>query len=214
MNDEPSEDLQLFERWRSGDARAGNLLFERHFDAIYRFFLHKVDGDAVDLVQRTFLACVEARERFEARSSFRTYLFAIARHELLAHWRRARKAVHDPAGSSILELSPSPSSAMLQRHEHRLLLEALRSIPLDLQIAIELHYWEGLSTTEIAEVLDIPAGTVKSRLRRAREALIEALERLEDDPEKLRTTLADLDGWAVSLKQALLEDRPSVVSSP
>lgn len=202
-------DLELLEQWKRGDVRAGNRLFERHFESVYRFFVHKTaDEDAIDLVQRTFLACVEARERFRAASSFRTFVFAIARNELLAHWRNRRKRALDTAQTSICDLAPSPSTVMVRRFEHRALLDALRSIPIDLQIALELHYWEQMSSAEIADVLGVPVGTAKSRVRRAREALTEAMAKLEDDPERIRTTLANLDAWAASLKEALLVDRP------
>ncbi len=202
-------DLELLERWKDGDLRAGNRLFERHFESVYRFFLHKAaDDDATDLVQRTFLACVEARERFRAASSFRTFLFAIARNELLAYWRRRRRSALDTRHTSVCDLSPSPSTVMVRRFEHRVLLDALRSIPLDLQIALEMHYWEQMSNAEIAEVLGVPIGTAKSRVRRAREALAEAMSKLEDDPKRVKTTLANLDAWAASLKPALLFDAP------
>src|SRR5262245_60999657 len=81
------EDLALLNRWRDGDRAAGEALFARHFDGLYRFFEHKTGGDADDLTQRTFLACVRSRDQFRGASSFRTYLFAIARHELYAHLR-------------------------------------------------------------------------------------------------------------------------------
>ncbi len=205
-----ASDLDLLERWRSGDVRAGNELFERHFDAVYRFFVHKAESDATDLVQRTFLACTEARDRFRGASSFRTFLFAIARNELLAFYRRRRSDALDPAASSVADLSPSPSTMLARRREHRLLLEALRAIPVDLQIAIELHYWEQMSAVELGEVLGVPVGTAKSRLRRAREQLTEAMARLESDAGQLETTLANLDHWAASLKDALLADEPEL----
>lgn len=200
-----ASDEALLDRWRAGDARAGNALFERHFDAVYRFFVNKVRDDAAELVQRTFLGCVEARERFRGASSFRTFLFAIARHELYAHFRRLRREAPAPE-LSVSDIFPSPSSAFVHRREQRVLLQALRSIPLDLQLAIELHYWEQLSASEIAEVLDVPIGTAKSRLRRAKEALAEAIPALETDQRALKTTLDNLDLWAASLKDAVLVD--------
>lgn len=67
----------------------GEQLFERHFDAVYRFFSSKADASEIsDLVQQTFLACVEAVESFEGHSSVRTYIFAIARHQLFRHYRK------------------------------------------------------------------------------------------------------------------------------
>src|SRR5690606_12989864 len=94
-----------------------------------------------------------------------------------------------------------PPSHLDARHEQRLLLAALRHIPLDLQIALELHYWEGMAGPELAEVLGVPEGTVRSRLRRAKELLTERLGELADSPALLESTLSDLDGWARSLEQ-------------
>lgn len=192
----------LLERWRAGDLVAGNHLFERHYDSVYRFFAHKVDADVVaDLVQRTFLACVEAVHRFREHSSFRTFLFGIARNELFSHFRRrTRQPELDVRMSSILDLGPSPSALVHGATEQRVLLEALRSIPLDLQIAVELHYWEGLSGPDLARVLEIPEGTVRSRLHRARDLLRARLTELGSVNARLASTLQNVEGWAGSLE--------------
>lgn len=209
----PSPDMALLERWRGGDLAAGNELFERHFDAVYRFFAHKVPEHANDLVQQTFLGCVEGRDRFRGASSFRTFLFAVARYQLLAHFRVTKRRAIDTSATSLADVAPSPSTALRRRFEHRLLLEALRTLPLDLQIALELHYWEELTAREIAEVLAVPEGTAKSRLRRARDALVSAIAALETDPARLETTIASLDAWAASLRDALLLDDPEDASA-
>ena len=73
------EDSELIAAWRCGDAAAGQALFARHFDGLYRFFRTKCGDDADELVQATLLACVSARAQFRGEASFRTYLFAIAR---------------------------------------------------------------------------------------------------------------------------------------
>ena len=105
-----------------------------------------------DLAQRTFLACLEAADRIREDGSFRAYLFGIARKVLLQHFARVRRDGNppDPAVASADALGASPSRVIAQREEQRLLLRALRKIPLDLQIAIELFYWEELSIAEIA----------------------------------------------------------------
>jgi RNA polymerase sigma-70 factor (ECF subfamily) len=204
--------MELLARWRAGDAESGNRLFERHFESVYRFFNHKVGAEAADLVQKTFLDCLEGRERFGGRSSFRTYLFAIARNELFAHYRaRSQRLELDTASTSLHELSPSPCTLSLQRAADRLVLEALRTIPIDLQIVVELFYWEDLSGPEIAEVLGVAEGTARSRLRRAREALADRLRELEAGTEP-PSTVHDLEAWAESLRRlrtAVLEGPPS-----
>src|SRR4051794_32823011 len=97
------DDRALFEAWCDGDRAAGASLFDRHYEAIARFFRNKVDdASSSDLVQSTFLACTEGRERFRGASSFRTYLFSIAHHLLQKHYDRRRRA---PVPADVEELS-------------------------------------------------------------------------------------------------------------
>ncbi len=170
-------DAELLEAWRTGDRTAGRELFSRHAGSVTRFFRNKIDGDVDDLVQRTFLACVEAKDRVRDGSSFRAYVLRIARNELFNHYAaRHRQASRvDPLTTSILDLGASPSVMVAAGERDRALLAGLRRLPLDLQTALELHYWEELSTGELADVLGIPQGTVKTRLFRARELLRDIL---------------------------------------
>lgn len=208
-------DVDLLEAWRGGDTRAGAALFDRHFDALYRFFRNKVGDGADDLIHDTFLACLVG-PAFRGESSFRTYLFAIARNALIAHLRkvgRSRTEV-DIGEISVVDLAPSPSSVVARRREQRLLLEALRRIPLDLQIALELYYWEDLSGPDLAVVLGVPEGTVRSRLRRAREVLDAQLSALAEDPDVLASTSTDLESWARRLRDSVHPDRPPEKMAP
>ena len=201
------DDFALLEAWRGGDLQAGSQLFDRHFESIHRFLRNKVGDDTDEVMQRTLLACVETRDRFRGASSFRTYLFGVARLELLAHYRRRRKMDShvDLESRSFYDLDPSPSTVVAKHMEQKILHEALRRLPIDLQIALELHYWENMSATEVATVLEIPSGTVKSRLRRAKEMLREAMSGLQLSKPALESTLGDLEGWARSLGETLRE---------
>lgn len=197
-------DYELLKLWRSGDRQAGDRLLRRHVASLHRFFRNKVDREVDDLTQRTFLECIKAKDKFEGRASFKTLLFVVARRQLFRFYEKAAKAdVSDIGSMSIIDLQTSPSQLAARRKEHALLLSALRRIPLELQITVELHYWEDLTTAELAEVLDIPQGTVKSRLRRAREALAQALHGIEKNPTELESTLGDLEGWARSLREVV-----------
>lgn len=193
-------DYDLLDAWRTGDGKAGNELFDRHFESVYRFLQNKTDQDPADLVQRVFLACVERKDSFRGESSFRTYLFSIARNLLYRHYRDRRKHDVDFGVTSLQDMGPTPTFVVGKRGQDRLLLEALRSIPLELQIAIELHYWERLSGPELARVLELPEGTVRSRLRRAREALEQKLAELASSPQQLATTMANLENWAEAVR--------------
>jgi RNA polymerase sigma-70 factor (ECF subfamily) len=192
-------DEALLQAWQAGDQHAGSTLFERHYASIYRFFMSKLPDAAEDLVQRTFLGCLEARDRFRGDASVRTFLFGIAHNTLRHHLRqRQRLRSEQPLDSDVrsaAELAPGPSTVLGQRREQRLLLRALRHIPLDYQVVLELHYWEQQSTTQIAAITGVPAGTVKTRLRRGRELLEERIAVLAESPEERDSTLGDVDRW-------------------
>ncbi|MEM7151302.1 MAG: RNA polymerase sigma factor [Myxococcota bacterium] len=207
------EDLELLEAWRAGDNTAGSRLLRRHFRTLFRFFRSKVSHGAEDLVQQTMLACSESAHRFRGDSSFKTYLLAIARTQLLMHLRKyARKGKKvDQLETSIADVMGSPSLAVAGKDEQKLVLTALRHIPIDLQIAVELHYWEEMRIDDIAVVIGVPPGTVKSRLSRARKMVREWILKAEEFPAALReTTAGDIENWAQSLRDRLVEgDRPS-----
>lgn len=190
-------DGELLERWRAGDAASGEALFERYYDMIDRFFLNKV-GDAVpDLVQETFTRCVKNHDRIRD-NQFRLYVFGIAYHVLKAHLRERYRgnALFDASAASVYDVAPGPATLVVRRREHRLLLEALRQIPIDDQVILELHYWDNLTTDDIAEALAIPVGTARGRLQRARDRLGEVMHRLTASPAALTTTMAQLEDWA------------------
>ena len=195
---EPS-DLALLDRWRGGEAGAGEALFQRHFDSIYGFFETKCEADADELVQATFLACLRARDQFRAESSFRTYLFTIARHELyrVLRGRQRDGARLDFELSSIAELVSTPGTRIARNQEHRQLLEALRALPVEQQTLLELHYWEDMDIAALAEVFEMPQATIRTRLHRARKAL---RERMADTaPPRVLETLESMDAWARGL---------------
>jgi RNA polymerase sigma-70 factor (ECF subfamily) len=192
-------DFELLEAWRQGDREAGGVLFDRHLSAVTRFFKNKAEGNLEDLVQDTFLACVDGRDRFAGRSTFRTYLFAVARNILFDHYR-ARMRDFDPLLSTVAGQVTSPVSALASDDDQRLLLRALRELPADFQVTLELFYWEGMRGAELAEVLDISPHTVRSRLSRSRAALREAVQRLATAPRTSTATEADIEALARRLR--------------
>jgi RNA polymerase sigma-70 factor (ECF subfamily) len=198
-------DFDLLDAWRGGDRSAGDQLFERHFKGLFRFFRSKVD-DAIaeDLTQVCFLACVDGKDKFRQSASFRTYLFSIARNQLYMHFRKRgrQEKIMEFGTASVADLGAGPGTMAANKAEQKLLLKALRRIPVDFQIAVELYYWEGLSTKELAEVLGVPEGTVRSRLTRAREHLAKQMKELAESPELAESTMGDFERWAASLKDA------------
>lgn len=193
----PDPDVEIFARWAAGDRTAGAELFDRYFEPVARFFRNKVakEVDVQDeLVQTTFTACLAAGDSFRAEGSFRSFLFSIAYNQLRKHYERARKAARIDFGTvSVHDLGRGPSTMMAERAEQALLLDALGRLPVELQTALELHYWESMTMDEIGAALGMPAGTVKTRLRRARALLREDIERQQAPATVQRAALAALD---------------------
>lgn len=209
---EREDDPALLDAWRRGDASAGRRLVDRHLASLGRFFANKVghEEDAHDLVAETFERLARGLDRFAGRSSVRTWLFAIAHNVLREHIRRReRDAARGAPLRSVADLGPSPSVVFARHEEERLLLHALRSLPFDDQILLELSLFEEMSRAEIAEITSTPAGTVAGRLRRARARLDESLSALCRSPERLASTTTDLARWARSIRGMLSPGRPS-----
>lgn len=199
--DAPEADETLFRAWTAGDRTSGATLIERYYDAIVRFFRTKVGPDAdeaADLVQRTFLAVSTAGARFQGSSSFRAFLYGIARNVFLEHLRglaKDRLGEPDFAVSSIADARTGLATRAARAEERRLLTECLQQLPVELQMAVELHYWEDVPVAELAEIQAVPAGTIKSRLHRARTLLREALERVDASPREKAAVSAVFEAW-------------------
>ena len=190
MSDE-SPDEELLRRWQAGDKAAGKVLFARYWDAVTRFFRNKV-SDPADLAQRTILSLLENADRFRGESTFRTFVFAIARHVLLKHFRERQgpRGKVDLGTVSVIDMGESPSQVMADAEQQQLLRLAMQRLPLDQQTLLELFYWERLKVSELAEVLEIPVGTVKTRMRAARKRLRELIEQLASTPQLRDETLS------------------------
>ena len=210
-----ANDLELLDAWRGGDRNAGSELFERHFDSICRFFANKIDRDVEDLVQKTFIACVEGKDRFRGQSSFRTYLFGVAHNMLRSYLRKRRRDNErfDLGVSSVTDLGLSPTVLIAQQREQQLTLQALRRIPLEHQVVLELYYWEDMTAADLGEVLGIPEGTVRGRIRRAKQLLEQALAELAESQALLESTVSGLETWARALREKILpENEPEPTS--
>lgn len=168
--DDEDSDAALLHAWRQGNARAGHRLCSRYYEAVVRFFANKVTEDLCDRVQDTFKACVEGRERIG--QSFPRYLFGVAYRIFQGYLRRKYRMPQEQLVTrSIRDIDPGPSTLLRKSDEQHRLLQALRELPVEIQTALELTYWEGMSSTDVAIVLGIASSTVRSHLRRGRSML-------------------------------------------
>lgn len=199
-------DLELLERWRGGDRRAGSVLVSRHFPAVRTYFINKLPSEHEDLVQETFARMVNARDQFRGEASFKTYLFRIARYvlseQLRKRYRRGRQL--ELSANSIASLTDRrPSSIISERETQRLLLDALRQIPLEDQDLLELYYWQGLTGGELGSLFALSESTVRSRIRAALERLRRAYAACHDAPHSRELALEDVDQWLRELRSVM-----------
>jgi RNA polymerase sigma-70 factor (ECF subfamily) len=168
MTDSLAEENVLFSRWREGDRSAGESLMQRYRPLLFGFFRRRTDENIEELVQDTLVACIGAVDNFEARSHFRSFVFGIAHRQFLMNLRakRAKKAIPAPDYRE-----PSPSQIFASKEQAQVVGEALNGTSLACRQVLRMFYWEDLSIDEIARTLEVPIGTVKSRLARARSML-------------------------------------------
>ena len=212
------EDQELLRRWQSGDLGAGHELFHRYYDRVERFFLTKVSQGVEDLVQETFMGCLKGHKDVKDPAKFSHYLFRIAYNVLNTYLRKRYQqgAAWHGEELSVEDIAPGPITILTERQEQRLLLMALRRIPWQMQVMLELHYWEHKTMADIAAIVELKVGTVKSRMSRARELLLDAVVSLDESPELLHSTASNLNDWVENCRQLLarLQDRARPAPPP
>jgi len=175
-------DEKLVERAQQGDARAFELLVRKYQHKILQLVGRLVgEGDAADVAQETFIKAWRALHGFRGQSAFYTWLYRIgintAKNHLVARGRRPSNQDIDVTDAEqyghteYLSDVDTPESVLLSNEIRRKVGEAIAKLPPDLRQAITLRELEGLSYEEIAEIMNCPIGTVRSRIFRAREAI-------------------------------------------
>ena len=193
----PHDDLALVEAARNGDRAAMERLLRTHHDRIFAVCRRITgnDADAADASQDALIAIVRHLDRFDGRSAFGTWAYRIATNASLDELRRRSRrpvVVHDDLASSDRHRSviDQSSNTRIDAVADRDLIDgALGGVPDDFRIPLVLRDVADLDYSEIAAVLEIPIGTVKSRIARGRAALAQALrDGNRPDPSERPTT--------------------------
>ena len=180
------EEMELVQRARDGDATAFAEIVVRYQDRIYNLAFRMLgnEADAADAAQEAFVAAWEGMGRFRGESALYTWLYRVAMTKALGLRRRrqARREVSSNAEEVLMETAADCSEAppeVANAHEREAIVqEAIDALPDDLRSVAVLRDVEGLEYEQIAEVLSIALGTVKSRLHRARLVLRGSLARV------------------------------------
>lgn len=176
-------DKEIIERVKDGEKEAYDLLVlkyqQRVINLISRFV--KNHSDALDVSQETFIKVYRALPNFRGESAFYTWLYRIAvntaKNHLTVQSRKITKSDYDVSdieqieGNMSLTEQTTPESLLVKDELQETILKTIENLPEDLKSAIMLREIEGLSYEEIAEVMECPIGTVRSRIFRAREMI-------------------------------------------
>lgn len=161
--------MELLNAWAAGNPRAAAELMDRHFEGLCRFFRGKIREDVVEMLQHTLRIGLRTRRRCRDGVSVRAHLYAIARNLLFAYDEPGTLRETEDGDVSTHEgarASSDPTELGAPR-----VRAALRRLPLDHQIALELRYWEKLEDTELAHVLRLPEERVSRHLQLGRQML-------------------------------------------
>ncbi len=174
-------DGELIDRYlRAGDGGAFGELVKRHQDLVYSLCYRMVGGadEAEDLTQEIFIRLIDKVGLWRGEAKFTTWLYRLAVNHCRDHLRRRRPEVVD-ADEFLVDSGPGPEGQAEAGDLRNRVEAALMALPLDWRSVVWLRDIEGFSYQEIAEILEVELGTVKSRLARARAALASALEGAE-----------------------------------
>lgn len=192
------DERALLLAWRGGDNRAGHAFIERHRPAVRRSFLNKVGttAEAETLTQRAFAAALADRVHLTDGMFVRAWVLAVA-CQVLLEWRddtaRRQRFTGRLAEASVTDLGLGPTPAPAPSEDTRRMLEALRRLPLETQLVLELAYIEDLPAPALDNVLRYLDVVARGHLQVARPALRQALG--EPSPK-------DLDAWGHQIRDA------------
>ena len=192
VNKTEPTDKQLVERVKRGDKRA--------FDVLILKYQHKIIGlvgrylrdqdEVQDVTQESFIKAYRALPNFRGDSAFYTWLYRIAintaKNHLVSRSRRPPDTDIDlddgefQDNSAVLRDNESPEDVLATGQMENVIYRAIDDLPEELKVAVTLREFEGLSYEEIAEVMECPVGTVRSRIFRAREAIEKKIAAIEN----------------------------------
>lgn len=179
------QDNALVARAAAGDSGAFAELVRRHQNRVFGFILRMIDSrdEAMDLTQEVFMKAWQTLPDWRPDARLSTWLLQIARNAAIDTLRRRRIVEFAPLddGLEIADSAPGPEALYAARQRHVRLEQALQRLPVEQREILLLREIEALSYTDIAHALGIREGTVKSRLARARTALIERFQRKTGD---------------------------------
>ena len=172
-------DEKLIELYINGDIRGLEVLYERYINKIYRLALFKLGNkaDAEDITSQVFLKLCKSLKTFRGDSKFSTWIYVVTNNTITDFGRRQKPMIYldqevslsggDSVPREVEDLTPGPETLACEKDLTEYVLKAVDTLPESQRAVIELRYVSGASYQEIADILNIELGTVKSRINRA-----------------------------------------------
>ncbi len=192
------DDMTLLRRWRGGDLQAGDALIRRHYRYALGIARKRLahDDDAIEATQNAMAVVVQRRDEID--TDFRKYLSKVVYFSVLTQTKRR---AHDPLGAEVADAATparGAATAIAQKEEEKLVVKALRSLPIDDQLVFYYDCVGDKTRGELAELLGIDEKQIYKRVHRAKERLREQLESFRDSPVR-QSTLGGLETWLTSV---------------
>ncbi len=178
------KDIELICRFKSGDDTAIEELIEIYQDRLFSFFrkLGASQADAEDILQETFVKLVMKISSYEPNGKFSSYIYKIAKNNWLDFVRKKQRdkgIVIEKDGVNSLEnmanVNESPVEILEKKELNEIIMTEINKLPENMRMAIVLTEIEGMKYRELSEILEVPIGTIKSRIHNGYEKLREAL---------------------------------------
>ncbi len=179
---QPVDDLDLIRRMQAGDDNAVRDLYAQYGQRLYAYALRLTNDPATaeDVTQNTLVTAWRTANKFRSEGRLIAWLLGIVHHTAMKSLRGITNYLDDVAEETISEDQPSPEEQAQVKDEKRWVRQGIQSLSPEHRAVLDLIFYQGLSLNEAAQVLNIPVGTVKSRLSYARDHLRGVLARTEE----------------------------------
>lgn len=179
---QPVDDLDLIRRMQAGDDNAVRDLYAQYGQRLYAYALRLTNDPATaeDVTQSTLVTAWRTARNFRGEGRLIAWLLGIVHHAAMKSLRGITNYLDEVAEETVSEDQPSPEEQAQVRDERRWVRQGIQSLSPEHRAVLDLIFYQGLSLNEAAQVLNIPVGTVKSRLSYARDHLRGVLARTEE----------------------------------
>ena len=174
----PDPDFEALQRWLGGDERAGSKLFVKYYDLVDRYCRKKMRAsDRKDVVQDVFVRLTRTASSFRGDCTFRSHVYRVARRTLVDYYR-SLKPDFDPLTHSVADVvGVGQETALSTINRHRALLRCVEELPVEERNILELYYWEGVRSNELAPSFGVQPETIRWRISKIRSKLRDCYNR-------------------------------------